>query len=146
MRIIKINDKLSVAGQPIAADFAWLAEQEFVGVINNRPDGEQAGQPGSNAEEQAAAQAGLAYVHIPVKGFAFTLSAAHKFKADLDAAEGPVLAHCKSGMRALALYAIGEVLSRRMQIDEVCKFGDRFGLDLEGAEEWLSKNSQELAV
>ena len=53
-----VNDNLSIAGQPSPADFAGIAAAGFVALINNRPDGEEEGQPGSAAEASAAQQAG----------------------------------------------------------------------------------------
>lgn len=143
MRVITVNDKLSVAGQPAQSDFAGLAAAGYVAIINDRADGEDANQPGSRAEEQAAHEAGLVYVHIPLRGFGISHDAVRRFQAAVDAAPGPVLAHCKSGARALALHAVGEVLSGRMTIDEVCEFGERFGFNLEAAEDWLSENVEE---
>jgi len=55
--------------------------------------------------------------------------------------DGPVLAHCKSGIRSASLYAIGEVLAGRMGRDEVVPLGRTLGLDLAGAARWLDANA-----
>jgi uncharacterized protein (TIGR01244 family) len=62
MTTTRINDRLSIAGQPAPADFADLAAQGFSAVLNLRPDGEEAGQPGNAAERRAAGESGPATV------------------------------------------------------------------------------------
>lgn len=64
----RVTDQLSVAPQISTADLAQAAAQGFKLVINNRPDGEDPSQPSSAEIEAAAKAAGLAYVHIPVRG------------------------------------------------------------------------------
>jgi len=64
----QINDFLSVAGQISKDDIAAIAQAGFAVIINNRPDGEQPGQP-TNAEIEAAARgAGADYLFLPVVG------------------------------------------------------------------------------
>ncbi|MFC6050509.1 beta-lactamase hydrolase domain-containing protein, partial [Methylobacterium hispanicum] len=52
MKITPVTDKLSVADQPSEAEIAALAGRGVRLVINNRPDGEEAAQPGSAAERR----------------------------------------------------------------------------------------------
>ena len=53
MNAVKINERLTVAGQPMIADFPSLSAQGYKSIINARPDGEEPGQPG-NAKEKSA--------------------------------------------------------------------------------------------
>jgi uncharacterized protein (TIGR01244 family) len=140
MQTVRINDKISVARQPEIEAFAELAADGFKAVINNRPDGEDAQQPGSAAEKQAAADAGLAYAHIPVTGATITEADIRAFQAALANTDGPVLAHCKGGTRSLTLWVLGEVLDGRIRADEVRAFGEQRGFDLRGAEAWLAQH------
>ena len=135
---VKITDALSIMGQPPLDAFPSYAASGFKALINNRPDGEEAGQPGNAAEAAAAAAAGLAYTHIPVTGPTITEADVQAFQAALAAADGPVLAHCKSGTRSLTLYAIGEVLAGRMTADAVRGLGEAHGINLAGATAWLA--------
>jgi len=135
---IKITDKLSVSGQPDPAEFARYAAEGYAAVINNRPEGEDAAQPGSAAEEAAAAKAGIAYAHIPVTVPKITEADVRAFQSAVAGADGPVLAHCKAGGRALTLHVLGEVLDGRLDARDVRGFGERFGFDLKGAEGWLA--------
>jgi uncharacterized protein (TIGR01244 family) len=141
MHLVKISESLSVAGQPAMADFPTLAAQGFKAVINDRPDGEEAGQPGSAAEKKAAGDAGMAYGFIPVTGPTITEADVTAFRAAVAQASGPVFAHCKSGTRALTLHVLGEVLDGRMSADAVVGFGQKLGFDLTGAKTWLDRRA-----
>ena len=141
MQTVRINDKISGAKQPEVEAFTELAADGFKAVINNRPDGEDAQQPGSAAEKQAAATAGMAYAHIPVTGATITEADVRAFQAALADADGPVLAHCKGGTRSLTLWVLGEVLDGRMRADEIRAFGEQRGFDLRGAEAWLARHA-----
>lgn len=143
MRTIQVSPKLTIASQPDLTDFAELAEHGFGLVINNRPDDEDFAQPGSAAEEQAAQAAGMAYAHVPVGPAPLTEADVRQFQAAMATADGPVLAHCKSGTRSLIVYAIGEVLDGRMAPSDLRPFGQQLGLDLRGAEAWLAQHRGE---
>lgn len=137
---VTINAKLSVSKQPALEDFAEFPGQGFTTVINNRPDNEDAAQPGSAAEEAASKTANLAYAHIPVTGPTITEDDVRRFQQAIAAAPGPVLAHCKGGTRSLTLWTIGEVLDGRMRAENIDAFGDALGFDLSTAGVWLSRH------
>lgn len=144
MRVAKITDRLSVASQPSAEAFQAIALEGFAAVVNARPDGEEAGQPGNEAEAASARDAGLAYSFIPVKGPTISEGDIRAFQDALSAAGGPVLAHCKSGTRALVLHVLGEVLDGRMKADEIEGFGDAYGFDLSSASGWLIRRATQV--
>ncbi|MBB3355439.1 TIGR01244 family phosphatase [Rhizobium lentis] len=139
MMPVRVNERLSVAGQPDPAAFADFAKEGFAAVINARPDGEEPGQPGNAAEKISAAAAGLSYSFVPVKGNEITEADIRAFQAAMVEAKGPVVAHCKSATRALTLYALGEVLDGRMKPADVQTFGEGLGFDLAAARRWLEK-------
>ncbi len=93
-----------VAGQIAPEDMAILAAEGVTGIVNNRPDGEEPGQPTSAAIEAAASAAGLAYAHIPVAGG----MSSDQVEAMAEALEPPgrVLAFCRSGTRSVFLWAL----------------------------------------
>lgn len=135
----RITDTLSVAPQPATAGFAALRAAGFAAIVNNRPDDEEAGQPNNAAERAAAEDAGLGYSFIPVTGGTITDADIRAFGAAVAAAGGPVLAHCRSGMRSLTLHALGEVLDGRLPADDIVPFGRAHGADLSGAAAWLAR-------
>lgn len=103
-----IDSKVSVAPQIRPEQMPDIAAAGFVAIVNNRPDDEEPGQP-SGAEIQAAAEAaGLAYTAIPVTHAGFGHGQLDAMRAALDAADGPVLAYCRSGTRSCNLWALAE--------------------------------------
>ncbi|WP_232630588.1 TIGR01244 family sulfur transferase [Methylobacterium sp. Leaf118] len=133
----RIDDKLSVSGQPSLDAIGALGAEGVALLINNRPDGEEPDQPGTAAERAAADAAGVAYLDLPVTGPTITREAVERFHAAVEAAPGPVVAHCRSGTRSLTLWVLGEVLAGRLHRDEIGAFGARHGFDLSGAVRWL---------
>nr|MEA2799601.1 hypothetical protein [Phenylobacterium sp.] len=126
-----ITDDLSVAPQIGVADVAEAARQGFTTIINNRPDGEDPSQPPGAAIEAAAKAAGLAYVHIPVRG-APGPAEVEAVRQVVDAAEGPVLAFCRSGTRSITTWSIGQAMSGAMSRGDLVSLGRQAGYDLSG--------------
>ncbi len=106
--IIRVTDAVSVAPQIAPGDCAGLAAQGFTAVVNNRPDGEQPGQPACDAMRAAAAAAGLRYAAIPVDHSGFSMAQVDAMVAELAASAGPLLAFCRSGTRSCNLWALAE--------------------------------------
>jgi sulfide:quinone oxidoreductase len=103
---IRLTDALSVAPQIEPDDVAEAAARGFRSVINNRPDGEQDGQPAGASIEAAAQRAGLAYRHIPVVSGQLQDTQVQAFASALEALPGPVLAFCRSGTRCASLWVL----------------------------------------
>ena len=105
-----IDETLLVAGQITPEDVAAAAAQGVRTIINNRPDGEQPGQPSAAAIEAAAMAAGVAYAHIPVDHSGFSMEQIEAMTAAL-AKPGPALAFCRSGTRSTFLWALARGLA-----------------------------------
>ena len=104
MGMRRLDETAFVAPGRIApADMPGLAAAGIRLVVNNRPDGEEPGQPSSAEIEAAARAAGLDYRHIPVAG-GFPADRVAAMADALD--EGPVLAFCRSGTRSTWLWAL----------------------------------------
>ena len=93
-----------VAGQINPEEVAGLARQGVTAIVNNRPDGEEMGQPASAEIADAATAAGVLYVHLPVAG-GFAPGQVEALAEVLDK-PGRVLAYCKSGTRSTLLWAL----------------------------------------
>lgn len=126
-----VTDDFSVSPQIALADVAAAAAQGFALVINNRPDGEQPDQPTSAQVEAAAKAAGLAYVHIPVVGSP-TPEQVEANRLAIAAADGPVLAFCRSGTRSIVTWSIGQAMSGERGRGELTALGRDAGYDLSG--------------
>lgn len=146
MQTVKLSSVVTVASQPDLKAFRDIASEGYVAVINNRPDGEDPTQPGSEAEEAAAEEAGLAYAHIPMGASPLGESDVRHFQSVVAGASGPVLVHCRSGTRSANLWAIGEVLDGRLKLGDLAPLSQRIGLDLRGAEGWLRQHGATSAV
>ena len=141
MKIIKVNDRLSVGPQPEISDFNTLKAAGFDSVINNRPDGEEPTQPAAAEAAVVAEAAGLRYARQPIVLGAITEADVRQFHKNLARLDGPVFAHCKSGTRSLTLWTLGEVLDGRMQASEILPFGEQHGVDLKVAAKWATDRS-----
>jgi uncharacterized protein (TIGR01244 family) len=137
----QVSDTLFIAPQLTADDIRAARADGIAAIVNNRPDGEEESQPSSAQNRRIAEGEGLSYAYIPVVPGQVSRSQVADFQAALDRADGPVLAHCKTGTRAATLYAIGEVLDGRMAKDDVMPLGQHLGVDLSGAVKWLDANS-----
>lgn len=142
MKVIKVNDHLSIGPQPNPSDFRELRSLGFAYVINNRPDGEEPTQQTANEASLEAEAAGLAYVRQPVTLGAITEGEVRKFQHHIARLNGPIFAHCKSGTRSLSLWTLGEFLDGRLQSSEIIPFGKQFGIDLKVAAEWAESNAR----
>ena len=125
----RVTDQISVAPQISLSDLAAAAAQGFKLVINNRPDGEEPGQPNSAQIEAAAQDAGLAYAHIPVRGSP-TWEQVEAERLLLESATGPVLAYCRSGTRSIITWSLGQTEAGTYTRAELVALGDAAGYDL----------------
>jgi len=102
----QLDAKTFVAGQIGAADLAEAKASGVTLIVNNRPDGEDAGQPTSDEIEAAARAAGIDYRHVPIdRGMGPTHIEAMR-EAMHAAAGGKLLAYCRSGMRSTLAWAV----------------------------------------
>lgn len=117
--IRRLDDSASVAPQLDPADLAAVRAAGFVTLVNNRPDGEEAGQPEAAAMRAAAEAAGLAYHDIPVGQGGIGHDQLDAMAAAM--ASGPTLAFCRSGTRSCHVWA----LTRAKAGDDVAGLIDR---------------------
>ena len=113
LTIRPLNDRFAVAPQIAPEDLPAIKAAGYVAIINNRPDEEEAGQPGGDAIRAAAEAEGLAYHAIPVTHAGFSHPQLDAMAAALTAADGPVLAYCRSGTRSCNLWALAAAKSGR---------------------------------
>lgn len=126
--IRKLDDKTLVSGQIQPADVAKLKDEGVTMIVCNRPDGEEPGQPTAADIEDAAEAARLEFRNVPiVRGIG--PSDAESMEEALDAADGKVLAYCRSGNRSALVWAV----ARRRQgasVEELEKAAAQAGVDL----------------
>lgn len=104
----KLSGRVSVAPQIGPEDFRRAAEAGFRLVINNRPENEAPDQLAGEEARTLAEQAGLAYVHVPVRMQTLSMDDVEAMARALDSADGPALAYCASGTRSTIVWALAE--------------------------------------
>lgn len=124
-----LTPTLAVAGQITPAEVAQIAAEGYSAILNNRPDGEEPGQPTAAAVEAAARAAGLAYIHQPVVGTNITPADVETFGRLLEATPGKILAHCRTGTRCTMLWLLSQ--AGRQPADDLLATARRAGYDLE---------------
>jgi uncharacterized protein (TIGR01244 family) len=124
----RLDDRSLVAGQLHPEDIAALASQGVTMVVNNRPDGEEPGQPEGSVIEDAARNAGLDYVHIPVSGGLSPAQVSATAQV-LEKATGQTLLFCRSGTRSAYLWAFARA-SRGAEPDQLITAAAACGYDL----------------
>jgi uncharacterized protein (TIGR01244 family) len=125
----KVSDSIWVSPQITVGEVAEAAAQGIRLIINNRPEDESADQTPGETIAAAAAAAGLAYVAIPVTHAGFSETQITAFGAALDAADGPVLAYCRSGTRSTLLWSLTQA-SRGGNPDAIALQAARAGYDI----------------
>ena len=104
----KLTNRVSASPQITPEDVWEAAAQGFTTIVNNRPDGEEPGQPDGAEIEAAAQDAGLAYHAIPISGGQFGEEQVRAMQETLSGSEGPVLAFCRSGTRSTLLWSMAQ--------------------------------------
>lgn len=98
--IRQLDDRTLVSGQIAPDEVAGLAEHGVTVIVNNRPDGEEPGQPLAADIEEAAAQAGISYHFVPIIRGIGPADVEEMQKAWREAEGGKLLAFCRSGRRS----------------------------------------------
>jgi len=129
--IRKIDDSISVAPQISVEDIAAIKAAGFTAIVNNRPDDEEAGQIAGDAIRDAALAAGLSYTAIPITHAGFSYPQIEAMADALAAADGPVLAFCRSGTRSCNLWALAQARNGADADDLIAK-GAGAGYNLDG--------------
>ena len=112
MTITRLDPAFSVSPQIGPEDLADIRAAGFRCVINNRPDGEEPGQPRSSEIEAEAKRLGLFYRHIPIVPGRMSEADALAVAEAARAADGPVLAFCRSGTRSAQVWELGRMRGR----------------------------------
>jgi len=106
----KLSETVWASPQISEQDVAEAAANGFSMVINNRPDGEDMGQPEGDVIAAAATAQGMEYRAIPIDHTGFGEAQVAAMSDALGAAGegGKVLAYCRSGTRSTFLWALAQ--------------------------------------
>lgn len=136
MKIVKLTETIAVSGQIQPGHIAAIAEAGYRVLVNNRPDGEEAGQPSSAEIAAAAAAAGLEYHFLPVTAADFPGPDAARMAALLGDVERKLLAFCRTGTRCANLWV---VTRPQDELDRAAQVAGGQGFDLSMAARALGR-------
>jgi uncharacterized protein (TIGR01244 family) len=140
----ELDRKTLVADDQLqASDIAGAAARGVTLIVNNRPDGEEPGQPAAADLEAATTAAGLAYVHIPIVA-EFSSDKVDAMGAALEGAEGLALLFCRSGTRSTYLWALARAREGALP-DALLGNAARAGYNLRPILPWLKPKEDESA-
>jgi len=127
MQAFKLTESLTVCGQIGVDAVGAIAELGYRVLINNRPDGEEAGQPSSAEIAAAAARSGLEYHYMPVTALTFPGDQFAEMTALFDDSARPVFAFCRTGTRCTNLWVVSRPEAER---EEAIARARSLGFDL----------------
>jgi uncharacterized protein (TIGR01244 family) len=104
----QLDDRTLVSGQISPEDVPALKGLGVTLIVNNRPDNEDAGQPGSDDIEAAAQAAGIDYRHVPIARGMGPSDVEAMREAMHSAADGKLFAFCRSGNRSTLAWAVAK--------------------------------------
>jgi uncharacterized protein (TIGR01244 family) len=103
----QLDDKVLVSGQIHPDEVAALVGEGITMLVNNRPDGEEPGQPLGVEIEEAARAVGLDYRAIPIiRGIG--PADAEAMQEAIKSAGGKLLAFCRTGTRSSLAWALAK--------------------------------------
>lgn len=106
MTITTITDTFSASGELCEQDLKQLHEDGVSTIINVRPDNEAPEQITNAQWNTLCQQYGLQYVFIPVKSGQYSEHDVKQFKDAIDNAQKKVHCFCRTGTRAVHLFAL----------------------------------------
>ncbi len=130
MNLKKISSRLYVSEQITPSDVSTAAEHGIKTIICNRPHKETENQPETQAIVDAAAEAGVEFIHMPVIAGQISDANVTEFAQAYRNSKEPILAYCRSGMRATALWALTE--AELTEVDTILSTAENAGYDLSG--------------
>lgn len=98
--IRELEERILVSGQIAPDEVAGLADRGITMLVNNRPDGEEPGQPLASEIEDAAARAGIGYRFVPIIRGLGPADVEAMQQAIRESGDGKLLAFCGSGRRS----------------------------------------------
>ena len=126
---VRVSDAVSTGGQPTMPQVMALGQAGFRAVLNLREDSEF----DAPAEAQAAADARLVYIRIPVQGSDPRDGEAEEFlRVTDDRSHDPIFIHCASGNRVGAFWLIRRVLRDGYTFEDAAAEAARIGLKSQG--------------
>ena len=131
-----LDNNFFIAGQLNAKDFATAQNNDISLIINNRPDGEEIGILPVAEAQQLAEQHNMQYLHLPMANGQplpeDLIPAMATALAEQEAANGKVLAHCRTGTRSSFLWGMIQIMKGEKSAEQIIQLGAQAGINLAG--------------
>jgi len=131
-----LDDNFFIAGQLNAKDFATAKDNDISLIINNRPDGEEIGILPVAEAQQLAEKHNMKYLHLPMANGQplpeDLIPAMATALAEQEAANGKVLAHCRTGTRSSFLWGMIQIMKGEKSAEQIIQLGAQAGINLAG--------------
>lgn len=129
MTFNQIDEMVFASPQITEADIDTAYNQGVRLIINNRPDGEEPGQP-ENAPLQTYAEAkGIKWFHIPLTAGQLTPEHIFETTEALATSDSPILAFCRSGARSTMLWGLSRAAKGLLSTDKILSNAAAAGYD-----------------
>lgn len=126
----QVADRVFVSPQITEDDIAEAAADGFTLIINNRPDGEEPGQPANETLQSVANDKGLAWATAQITSGQPGMDAIEAMAGALNGEDGKVLAYCRSGTRSCMLWAMAEAMTGTLSTGEILNRAQGAGYDM----------------
>jgi uncharacterized protein (TIGR01244 family) len=128
---LKLNNEITVGGQPTKDDLQELALEGYRSVVNLRYSGEEAEQLSPATEGGVVERLGMGYEHLPVAVDALTSETVDQFRKLFAGLAKPAFVHCKSGKRAAVFGLLQLAGERNWDGPTVLREAEQMGIDLD---------------
>ena len=125
----QLDDTTLVSGQISPDQVPELKDEGITMIVNNRPDGEDPGQPLGADIEAAAHNAGIDYRYVPIRRGIGPADVETLQEALRDVGDGKVLLFCRSGNRSALAWAVARA-EEGVPREQLEQCAARAGVDL----------------
>lgn len=129
MEIKRVDDHFSVMAQPVIDDIDQLENAGFRTIIASRPRNETDDQPDAETLKNKAESLGMKWHEIPVEPGKYAPEDIEAFASALQSSTGPVLGYCRTGKRAIHLWAYAK--AAHYPVKDLLRKASAAGYDLE---------------
>ena len=130
MDIRPLSPTFAVSPQIGVEDIPAIVAAGYTTIICNRPDAEVPPSHQAQAIGAAATAAGLNFIVKPVTHQGLNMELIADQKANMDAADGPILAYCASGTRSSIVWSFAQ--AGEMPTSDIIAATSAAGYDLGG--------------
>lgn len=128
MRIQRVNEQVSIGGQPTEDEIEQLRREGYNTIVNFRSADEEADQISPDEERERVEGLKIRYFHLPTTLQTITAEHIDRFRAAFENLPKPVFAHCTSAKRAAAIVLAQLACERDMDDMQLAETAKRIGL------------------